>query len=381
MFIINRKGSMVSIDKIKIQILRIVILSMCFLQTGCTPQAVMNADGDWRVLPKSEISKKIKEKQALIPGYQRLLTSTYLTYPEWYIVYNSQEYADYLKKQRPSAFPYFASISQYWWGYRAVNKVIRQDYPADAGDHLMLAVIGSSYSLEYVIKGVYENSIGRFTEWLSANEATAEDRYAQKIAADYAHFIQVDPWFDYRYGKALTGVWTKTGFVGSHMVRKIERKLFLSMEYSVKAAYAALVGIGSHLTYGSFDPHTYALVTNVPNGMFKKQQLVKRVKSLGAKSALISLPSEQPFTEAVATMINSGTVFKDIAGNNEILVTAITPKNWVFRNNNAQLLFTIGILTKPSLQRIAIRVPTGSLLLVLSYLKKNKAVIEHVYAY
>jgi hypothetical protein len=371
------------INKMKKSILlSMLAISSIFLQIGCAPQSIMNVNSaKWQVFPPNAPSPQTKQIQAAISGYNRLITSTYLTYPEWYIVYNSQEYADYLKSHLPSSFPYFSSISQYWWGYGAVNHITKNRFPPDMGDHLMLSVIGTSYSLEYVIKGFYENSIGKFTELLSGNEPTEEDRYGQKVAEEYANYIPKDPWFDFSYIRALSGLWTKTSLVGPHMIRKAERKLIFSLEYSIKAVYASIIRAGSHLTYGTVDTSVYALANNVPRNIYKKHKNIKPVKSINAKADIISLPSEQPFTEAITKMMNSGVQFKDIAGNSEILVTAVTPRNWVFKNKNAQLLFTVNILTQPKLHRIAIRVPTKSLLTILEYLQRNNAVIEHVYAY
>lgn len=366
----------------KIGLLSMLVISSIFLQIGCAPHSTMNVDSaEWQVFPTNTLSPQTKQIQAAIPGYNRLITSTYLTYPEWYIVYNSQEYADYLKSHLPSSFPYFSSISQYWWGYNAVNHITKNRFPPDRGDHLMLSVIGTSYSLEYLVKGLYENSVGKFTELLSGNEPTEEDSYGQKVAEEYANYIPQAPWFDFSYSRALSGLWTKTSLVGPHMIRKTERKLIFSLEYSIKAVYASIIRVGSHLTYGTVDSNVYALANNVPRNIYKKYKNIKHVRSINTKTDIISLPNEQPFTEAITKMINSGIQFKDIAGNSEILVTAVTPKNWVFKNKNAQLLFTVNILTQPTLHRIAIRVPTKSLLMVLQYLRRNNAVIEHVYAY
>src|SRR5829696_8112744 len=40
------------------------------------------------------------------PAYARLEDQTYLTLPEWYIVYSADEYAAFLANDRPSQFPY-----------------------------------------------------------------------------------------------------------------------------------------------------------------------------------------------------------------------------------------------------------------------------------
>ncbi len=354
----------------------VLAAGMGSLLVGCAAQSTMNVNqAEWQMYPAETLSPEWRQYEDATPNYRRLVTSTYLTYPEWYIVYSSQEYADQLKTKLPSHFPYFSSIAQYWWGYGAVNKITKNNYPADGGDHLMLAVIGTSYSLENLIKGLYENSIGKTTEVLSGNQQTEEDRYAQKVAEEYANYIPEYPWYDFSYMKSLGGLWTQTSFFGPHMVRKVERKFILSVEYSVKAVYSSIVQVGSHLTYGTVDPNVYGLASNVPHN-----QHIKRVKTINGKE-IVSLPSEQGFTDAVTKLTNSGMQFNDIAGNNEILVTAVAPRTWKFNNQNGQLIFTVNILTQPKLHRLAIRVPVKSLLKTLRYLQQHKIKIEHVYAY
>lgn len=373
---------MLFIKMIKKVILVLLIITLVFLMIDCSPQASMiNNYSKWKSIKPEKISAETKKIQASIPSYYRLLTSTYLTYPEWYIVYSSQEYADYLKSHLPSGFPYFASISQYWWGYGAVNQITKNGYPPDSGDHLMLMVIGVSYSVEYFIKGIYENTMGKATELLSGNVPTEEDQYAQKVAEEYAYYIPENAWFDFSFTRALTGLWTQTSLVGPHMIRKMERKFILSWEYGIKAVYSGIIQAASHLTYGVADANVYAYAENISNDIYKKYENIKQIKSVNAKNAIISLPSEQLFTDAVIKITSSGIKFNDIAGNNEILVTAITLKDWVFDNKNAELLFTMNILTQPTKHRIALRVPTESLLAVLQYLQFNNAVVEHVYAY
>lgn len=122
-------------------------------------------------------------------------------------------------------------------------------YPFNKGDHLMLGVIGTSFSVEYIIKGIYESTVGRTTEILSLNHMTEEDKYAQKVAEEYANFIPAQAWFDFPYEKKLINLWKETNLIGHHTVRKLERRVALTTEYSVKALYALLIRTGSHLTY------------------------------------------------------------------------------------------------------------------------------------
>ena len=74
-------------------------------------------------------------------GYARHEVSTFLTLPEWFIVYSAEEQARFTGTQPPSRFPYLRSIGQFWRYYGAVCGVTRGICPFHIGDHLMLAVL------------------------------------------------------------------------------------------------------------------------------------------------------------------------------------------------------------------------------------------------
>jgi len=50
----------------------------------------------------------------------------------------------------------------------------------------MLVVIGSSFTAEHAVKGVYEGTIGQLTEGIPSDE----DRFAQELAREYARFLE-----------------------------------------------------------------------------------------------------------------------------------------------------------------------------------------------
>ncbi len=94
---------------------------------------------------------------------------TFLTHPEWYIGYSSDEYADWLSHRLPTEFPYARSIGQFWIDYREALPQTRNAYPFNTGYHIMLGVIGVSYSAELALKGVYENTIGQYQGWTASD--------------------------------------------------------------------------------------------------------------------------------------------------------------------------------------------------------------------
>ena len=92
---------------------------------------------------------------------------TYLTFPEWSLVFSPDEFADSLEaKGTPSAFPWFAHVRQFWSAYGRVWDATQQ-YPFNGEYHTMIGVIGTSTTVEYGIRGAYETLVGRLTELAS----------------------------------------------------------------------------------------------------------------------------------------------------------------------------------------------------------------------
>lgn len=139
--------------------------------------------------------------------YRRDEDNTYLTFPEWYIVYSAEEYAATLKGGRPSRFPYVAASGQYWCAYARAYGLTKGRYAFNGGYHLTLGVIGASFTVEELIKGAYENSVGRVFEWLSFGQTSTEDDYAREVAEQYGAFLHTLPWYEFPFGSSLAGLW------------------------------------------------------------------------------------------------------------------------------------------------------------------------------
>ena len=325
-----------------------------------------------------EIPTQFKAAEGEIKDYHRAEESTYLTFPEWYLVFNPQEYGQFIAKEKPSHFPYFTSIGQFWSGYCQVYGITKRNYPFNVGDHLMEAVIGTSFSVEYAVKGVWENTIGRVSEWLGGTQ-TEEDVYAAKVAQEYSNFIPIDPWYLFPFGQKLGGLWKDTSFFGPHILRKWERKTFLTLEYGVKAIYGWLIKIATHSIYGIADTEVYASVQDAPDNLFQNPR-VHKIKDLGNHSFIITVPHSQGFTDTVPILARQGIKFVDFAGNGEILLTAVAPHDWNYDLKNGHLLFTMDMMTTTD-KRIAVQAPVKSLSEILVQLESEGVKIEHLYDY
>ncbi|MBX3015493.1 MAG: hypothetical protein KF832_28490 [Caldilineaceae bacterium] len=364
--------------KIRLSLLFLIVLliaPLCFIGFFCGPFSAVDP------LPPTPREPAVMAAWATVPEHLRAEDQTYLTFPEWYIVFSADEYAAHVATQPPSSFPFFASVWQYWRGYAGVCAVTKGSYPFNGGYHLMLYVIGTSFTVENGIKGIYEGTLGRLTEWISSAELTPEDALARQYAKEYGDFIHAIPWFDFPYMEKLHLLWTTTGWWGPNPVRKWERKLALSTEFLIKAAYGALIGWGTEVTYGAVDMEIYAVATNVTDETLAELPEVKLVERMDDQYALITIPHYEPFTVLVPELAERGVHFVEFAGNDQVMLTAFAPRTWEHNLPGVDLMFAMEVLVDPTRQRIGLNIPVARLHEVLAEMAQQDITIEHIYDY
>src|SRR6266404_4401719 len=314
---------------------------------------------------------------------KRPIEDSYFSYPEWYIVWSYEERAQYLAKNLPSGFPYFASIGHYWRSYCFICGLTQSRHQFAFGDHLSSFVLGGSLALEYAIRGAYEQSVGRLSEWTSSHELVEEDAYAARVAREYADLVYVRPFYEFGFAHALTELWEETSFWGKHPIRKWERKFILSVDYGLEAIYAGVLQTASHVTYGVESAETYAWIENAPEAVFQEFPRIKKAKGVGALSAVVIIPRYQEFTDTAVKLTRHGVRFVQIAGNDEIMLTVLAPEGWQYDlpAGESSLLFTERLMTQPGIQRFAIECSVRSLHLALNDAVARGIRIEHIYDY
>jgi len=327
----------------------------------------------------TEPSAELLRVTADVNGYFRSQSSTYLTLPEWYIVYSTEEYASFVRSRAPSRFPYFAAIRQYWRYYKQVCRATKRVYPFDAGVHLMLGIIGLSFSVENAVKGGYENTVGVITEGIGFYH-TDEDVFARKTAREYAEFMHTTPWYEFPFAGKLKALWKETPLWGPDVVRKWERRFALSAEYAVKAVYGGIIRWSTGAVYLPEDHVIHAWIVDAPDRIFDDDR-IRKVKAVAPRSYIVTLPRYEAFTQVVTALVKQGVRFRDLAGNDEILLTASAPREWDYRLATGGLLFSDEILTNPAAKRIAVRAPVSSLHVILADLPRRGVTIEHLYDY
>ncbi len=310
--------------------------------------------------------KQIRLRLDALKDYSRNEDQTFLTLPEWYIVFSSEEYANFLKYHLPSGFPYFSSIIQFWKIYGKVVKKTWNSYEFNWGYHLMINVVGISYSSELFLKGLYENSVGRFTESFLENAVPSPEMkvegYIQKTASDYTNFVKLRPWYEYPFYSKLKEFWKIEDGPNTSLIRRIERRIFFSVELLIKVIYGKLIGLGTESVY---EPETLE---------------VKAWVKENGKSKILSIPRYQTFTQTVPILVNKNISFVEIAGNRQILLTLIVSKETNFGETET-VLYEWEILTEPNFKRVALIVPIQKLHEILINVNTNRYKLDHIFDY
>ena len=312
-------------------------------------------------------------------NYTRPEAFTYLTLPEWFIVYSADEYAAFIARADPSSFPYLGSIRQYWGFYSSACAETRRTHPFETGYHVMLGVIGASFTIENSIRFVYERTIGAVTQWISSTD-TAEDALARRTAREYGTFMHRTPWYEFSFASQLTALWRDVPWTGPHMLRKLERRFALTAEYAIKAAYGFVIRKASGAAYAGEDLRIYARVADTPLPALSDPR-IKVVQTIGPRRYIVTLPRYEDFTAAALALNGKGGRFTDIAGNDVLLVTALARRGIPTSFPGAELVTVRPILTDPTMQRLALRVRVGSVGDLVEQLARNGASIEHLYDY
>lgn len=300
---------------------------------------------------------------------QRPEARTLLTYPEWHIVYSADSLANHLKTKPPSGYRYMRDVSSFWSSYCALNRVAN---PKDAGDaKIMLYTIGLSFSAEMLVKATYENTIGRIFEWIGGWHS-ASDRYAADVQSRYGTFMHETPWYQFPFSPALNGLWG----VKDGGVRHWERRFALSMEYGVKTGYAKLIGWASGTTLGADETRMRMVLEVAPEQVVAIDPRVKILSSSGT-TYIVETPRYAQFTDIAKKLAKERIAFREIAGNDEIFFTMISPTT----EKGSKPLMVMPLGDRPGWERRGYMVKVPDLSETLIRTPPSGATVEHIYDY
>ncbi len=256
---------------------------------------------------------------AILPAAEhRPEARTLLTYPEWHIVHAYDDYAAVIATGDPQDFGYLAAIGGFWSSLCVLSEAAPPLGGVDWPTKQMVYTIGVSFTAEMLLKAAYEETLGRIAVAVRGADRAPLDDLSATQAADYAVFLQQVPW--YRWDFAADAAALRAARGGSFRDR--ERALALGIEYGAKAAYArviarAVAGVGAdrlvmRSVVAGLTPDALAAVPGV------------RVIGGRLEGVEIETPRYRAFTAIAKAIAAAGGDFVEIAGNDDIMFTAVT---------------------------------------------------------
>lgn len=316
---------------------------------------------------------------AAAPADRRGEEQTFLTFPEWFLVFSPAEYAAFVRRHTPDEFCFWGHIGQFWRGYGTVIDQTRaRREPTNWGYHVMIVVIGVSTTVEYAIRSAYETVVGRMTALLG-HTRTAEDDYGAQVAQEYVDFIRYRPWYEFDFWGRLRGLWTKPEVFGPNPLRKWERRYALTTEYAVKAAYGWLIGKATHTAYDTPIESTSVLVDrwqacSAPAG-------VSVINKVSESQALLALPRYEGFMMPAVALARCGAEFREIAGNRSVIVVSIQGPEGAAAPAGTEIMLRQQIITEPGRERLVLVVPVEGLTAALNGFSGDRMTLEHIFDY
>ena len=256
------------------------------------------------------------------PAQQRPESRTLLTYPEWDIVHAYEDYATVVATGDPQDFSYLKSVWGYWDGLCALSKVSGNHggFPRDTKQ--MNYVIGVSFTLELGLKGLYEETIGRLFVMMRGPVRAPLDDLSARMAADYAAFLQQVPWYRWHFTEDAAAL----AAAATPALRDRERALALGLEFRAKAAYAGVIA-GAVAATGSDELTIRSIIAGLDAGRLTAIPGVK-VIATRPEGIEIETPRYAAFTVILVAIAQQGGQIVEIAGNDDIMLTALSASPW-----------------------------------------------------
>ncbi|MGY6648691.1 FAD-binding oxidoreductase [Wenyingzhuangia sp. IMCC45574] len=325
------------------------------------------------------IASTLEKEKEKIEGYYRDEGQSVLTVPEWYLVFNPKEYADFLDVgNNPSDFPFYASVDEYWKLYDRSKSLVSKAYPKNEEYNTMLQVIGVSVTMEYAGKMLYEKTVGRFFSWFANGKEAESDKAIRAAHRAYSDFIYHTAWYEFEFASWIQKVWKASGSNGANFIRRWERVCFFTMEFSFKAFYAQLIEWAAKASYETPVTSIYLEVTTAEN-----LSGIKDVTVVGEKgtSKILGITRWGAFTKALLVLKDKNIKIQDVSGNDEIVVSVLLDKKKDLSFVGALKLYDSSLVTKPLKKRTVVLIRVKELLAFLKQTHAEGVEIEHVYDY
>lgn len=305
----------------------------------------------------------------LPPQDHRPEARTLMTYPEWHIVHAYDDYAQVIATEDPQDYGYLRAIAGYWSSLCALSEQSAAHGGVDTPTKQMVYVIGASFTLELMLKAAYEETLGRITTWIRGPEHVAGDVISARQAADYAKFLQQVPWYKWDFARDAA----ELRALEPETFRDRERAFALGVEFGVKAAYAK--AIAAAVAQTGFDALRLKMVVQGLSAADLATLPGVVVLSNLPEGVVIEAPRYRELTHLLVEMAAKGADFVEIAGNDDILFTAISSQS-----HHPQALYSFARQGYGDYRHL-ILVKVADLAEILRDLPASGLTLEHIHDY
>ncbi len=252
------------------------------------------------------------------PAWQRAESRTLMTYPEWHIVHVYDDYAKVIATADPHDFGYLQAMRGFWTTLCPLSEKSASLGGITSDSKTTIYTIGVSFTAELLAKAAYEETIGRIATWARGSTRAPLDDISARQAADYAAFLQQTPWYrwDFQRDKA------ELATAATDALRDRERALALGFEFSAKTSYAQVIA-GAVADMGADELRLRSVVTGLSAEALAAAPDITVIETL-PQGILIETDRYRVFTRILERLSADGANIVEIAGNDDILFTAIS---------------------------------------------------------
>ncbi|MGR3743038.1 MAG: hypothetical protein ACU0BC_02595 [Pseudooceanicola nanhaiensis] len=330
----------------------LLALPILWVETACRPQG--QPDDYAAILP---------------PEHHRAEARTLLTYPEWHIVHAYDDYAQVIATGDPHDFGFLRAVTQYWRSLCALSRRSGPMGGVDGETKQLVYVIGVSFTLELAAKAAYEETLGRIATWIRGPEHSPLDDLSARQARDYATFLQQTPWYRWDF----PGDAAALGAADTGTLRDAERRLALGAEYGAKAAYAGVIA-NAVAAVGPDELTLRMVVEGLPPEQLSSMEGVTVITDRPEGTEIETVRYRQ-LTHLLQDMAKQDADFVEIAGNDDILLTVLSPE--------PDMDGALGSLPRQGYgdTRHLLLVKVTELAALLRQLEAGPATVEHIHDY
>lgn len=308
---------------------------------------------------------------------KRVEANSFLTYPEWHIVYAYEDLASEMKTGDEYKLDYFSSVAGFWSSFCALNKMSNRHGGADFNTRSMVHTIGASFTLEMGLKALYEETLGRLFGIIRGSEKTPQDQFALEMAHDYAEFLLQQPWYKYDFETAVDKLWAQP--VGTpSAIRGWERRLALGGEWKAKAAYADVIAEAVKAA-GEAKLTIRSVVGGLSHDALSAIDGITIIEELN-DSFIIETPRYREFTRILQEVAAAGGSLVEIAGNDDIMLSVIQ-KNGTDNFDFDAVMIARMALSDGTADRLLVGTKTNKLFDLFAYFEFTDRRLEHIYDY